>query len=274
MTSERDGSPRLLVRVWLALGLAVVAVLVVVFGPWHTSRQAATTIAISRQISGEDAGNGRPDVGRYTGLMVRRCEAVALYATPNARVATLRRALHDAAAAAGTTVRDVSTEVLSPATLDQQVPDVVGCLPDGSTRADALPLLRRRLPGEDHHRVEAVLVHELRFLTPPGRRHTDAALAAAVLREGILSDTLGVYTARSAPHGALSISYTGALLGAGEVEGVRDAIARQSGLPARSVRVMPLSNVGVGVDVASEPPPAGATETDAPAVHDHHHSGH
>ena len=78
------------------------------------------------------------------------------------------------------------------------------------------------LPGVQDYEVASVLVHDLRFTVtvsdPP-------ALAAAIAREGILTDALGSYST-SGRGGRLEITYTGPLLSDALVEVVRGGIAR------------------------------------------------
>jgi hypothetical protein len=235
-------------------------------GPDATSASAA--VAISRQIGTSVAGNDRPVVTKYDGLMIRRCDAVGLYANNVGNATNLRRQLHAAAGALGLTLTDLSADVLSAATLEKQSPDVVACLPPGASPAMTERLLATRRTGEDHHAAESVLVHELKFTIRPV--HTTATLlAAAVDREGILSDTLGGYAVDTKDAaGQLVISYTGPLLSDTEVDGVRDAIARQGGTTPANVSVTPLSAAGQGIDLATEAPAAPAS---APTASPQHH---
>ena len=113
-----------------------------------------------------------------------------------------------------------------------------------------------------------MLVHDLRFSIPA---KDPAASARAIAHEGILSDALGSY-ATSAAAGRLDVTYTGPLLSDDLVEQVRRGIARGAGGQLSAVTVLPRSTAGVGVDLATEPPPAAVVEP-APSRHGHGH-GH
>jgi hypothetical protein len=241
----------------LGVALSVTAAAALLLGVWRNPAPDPVPAAAPVIQVGE-GGNGRPVVS-YDGLMVRRCTAVAVYPAVPGSAPAVRRALRAAGARAGLALVDVPPDVLSPATLQRQVPEVVDCVPPGT---DTARLLARPLPGEDHHLVESVLVHDLAFTVRPTGR-TPAALAAALDREGILADSLGRYDVRVAGP-ALRILYTGLLLGDDEVTTVRAAIARWSG--GAAVTVGPRSPTGPGVRLADEPPPAPALPDDA-----HHH---
>ena len=111
---------------------------------------------------------------------------------------------------------------------------------------------RAALPGVQDYEVASVLVHDLRFTV---RAADPPALAAAIAREGILTDALGSYST-SGRGGRLDITYTGPLLSDALVEVVRGGIARGEGVPPSSVTLAPRSTTGVGVTLADEPAPA------------------
>jgi hypothetical protein len=223
---------------------------------------------ISQVVGDNVAGNDRPTVIRYGGLMIRRCEAIALYATKAGGGERLRQELHAAARARGIAVIDLTAGVLSPATLQSQAPDVVACLPPSTSAATAQRLSAGRLSGEGHHTEESVLIHQLVFSLRPV--HTTAKrLAAAIAREGILTDTLGNYRATvDKSTQRLTITYTGQLLSDTEIDGVRDAIARRDHGVGADISVTPLSTAGPAIDLSTEPLPAPATEPTVP--HQHH----
>jgi hypothetical protein len=248
----------------VGVAVSVVAAAALAFGSWRApAADPAPGPIRSVAVSGSELGNARPAVISYDGLMIRRCTAVAVYPAATADGGSVRRALNAAAGKAGLALVDVPPDVLSPVTLQRQVPEVVGCLPPGATAADAARVLTRPLAGEDHHLVESVLVHDLAFTVRPVGR-TPAALAAALDREGMLADSLGRYQVRVAGP-ELRILYTGLLLGDDEVGTVRAAIARQAGTSPAQVVVGPRSPAGTGIRLADEPPQP------APAPDDQHH---
>jgi hypothetical protein len=248
----------------LALATAAAAVLVAGYATGPGSPAPTDT----GQVGGSAVGNARPLV-TYDGLMVRRCQAVAVYPAVRGSAATLRSALHAVAKAAGSPLRDLPADVLSAATLEVAVPDVVACLPAGQGAADAERLLAVALPGADHQAAEPVLVHDLAFSVHP-RSSNVGVLSDALDREGVLADALGSYElAGSGPTGDLVVGYTGPLLSDGEIELLREAIARPAGTTAAEVGVRPRSVEGVGVELSQEPAAAEVTRTRAPTGHLH-----
>jgi hypothetical protein len=235
----------------LGVVVAAAAVGALVLGAWRAPAPDVVAPAVPA-VSGSELGNGRPAVISYDGLMVRRCTAVAVFGG----AAGIRRSLQVSARRAGFALVDLPPDVLSPVTLQKQVPEVVECLPAGASSADAARLLA---PVSEHHLVESVLVHDLTFSVRPAR--PPAAVAAALDREGILADSLGRYQVRvDGP--ALRILYTGLLLGDDEIGTVQAAIARQAGTTPDAVSVGPRSPTGTGVILADEPaPPAPLPET-------------
>lgn len=221
--------------------------------------------------SGTDLGNGRP-AATYDGLMVRRRVAIAVEPAPGADVVVLRQELGLAATGRHTTLSDVSASVLEAADREKLEPDVTVLLPVGATLADAQELIdpsrsaHAVFPGVRAYAVTSVLVHDLRFSIPA---KDPAASARAIAHEGILSDALGSY-ATSAAAGRLDVTYTGPLLSDDLVEQVRRGIARGAGGQLSAVTVSPRSTAGVGVDLATEPPPAAVVEP-APSRHGHGH---
>ncbi len=228
--------------------------------------------ASSASVVAADVGNGRPLV-THDGLMVRRRVVIAILPTPGADVAALRRALDRAAAARHTSLSDTSPSVLGPADQEALQPDLTLLLPAGATLADArgvvVPVGARRaaLPGVQDYEVASVLVHDLRFTV---RASDPPALAAAIAREGILTDALGSYST-SGRGGRLEITYTGPLLSDALVEVVRGGIARGEGVPPSAVTLAPRSTTGAGVTLADEPAPAPVVDEVAAAGPQGHH---
>lgn len=240
--------------------------------PGPTASPSGSVVAAG---SGTDVGNGRPQV-THDGLMVRRRVVIAILPTADADVADLRAALDRAAARQHTTVSDVSPSVLDPADQEALQPDLTLLLPAGATLADAENLMApsgtspAALPGVHHYLVASVLVHDLRFTV---RASDPPALAAAIAREGILTDALGSYST-SGRSGRLEITYTGPLLSDALVEVVRGGIARGEGVPPSAVTLAPRSTTGAGVTLADEPTPAPVVdEVAAAARHAHHGQG-
>jgi hypothetical protein len=204
---------------------------------------------------GLDVGNSRPVVS-YDGLMVRRRVVIAVNSEMDADLSGLRTKLEAAAAPRGLALADISPDVLEPAVLDEVIPELIVALPAAATLEDGRALVAQasgedtvKLGAEGFH-VLQTLVHDVRFTIPAD---DPAALAAAVEREGILSDALGNYRTTAA-NGKLSVSYTGPLLADNIVESVRDGIARPAHTMASAVVVEPESTDGTGVDMATEPP--------------------
>jgi hypothetical protein len=262
---------RSVLRIGIGTGVVVLGLLISHWTATSDPRPGpaqAAAVPVSRQVGADVAGNGRPVVIRYSGHMVRRCEAVGLYARNPSGQAQLRRELHAAARTLGLTVTDLAADVLSPATLERAAPDVVACLPEGAGPSVAHRLLAARLVGADHSTAESVLVHAVTFTVRPV--HTTAiSLAAAVDREGILSDTLGRYDVDRSSTARLVIRYIGPLVSDSEIDGVRAAIARRAGTSSAAVRVTALSTAWPAIDPATEPPPAPATQTAPPPQHHH-----
>ena len=211
--------------------------------------------ALAQAKEGQDLGNDRPAVS-YDGLMVRRRVVIAVRSSLAADLSGIRKALDDAAGTRGTVLAGISPSVLEPALLQQLMPELVVALPPTGTRDDGLAVVKQAEDegaeklGAEHFHVLQTLVHDLRFSI---RTTNPAALSAAVDREGILSDALGIYdtTARG---GVLNIDYTGPLLGDEIVESVRAGIARQAHTAPSAVEVKPRAETGTGVDMAAEPP--------------------
>ena len=207
---------------------------------------------------GQDLGNGRPEVS-YDGLMVRRRVVIAVHSGINAELKGVRAKLDAAAAARNMVLDATSPSVLEPAVLQHVTPELIVALPASATLDDGRALVDQAVgegAGEgtevaaEHFHVLPVLVHDLQFSVETAG---PAALAAAVDREGILSDALGNYGTTVGSSQA-TFSYTGPLLGDGTVESVRAGIARQAHVAASAVAVGPRSPAGTGVDMALEPP--------------------
>jgi hypothetical protein len=251
-------------------GCAVPATPATLAGAGPTTAVGASSASVV--AADADVGNGRPLV-THDGLMVRRRVVIAILPTPGADVAALRRALDRAAAARHSSLSDISPSVLDPAEQEALQPDLTLLLPAGATLADArevvVPVGARlaALPGVQDYEVASVLVHDLRFTVeasdPP-------ALAAAIAREGILTDALGSYST-SGRGGRLEITYTGPLLSDALVEVVRGGIARGEGVPPSAVTLAPRSTTGAGVTLADEPAPAPVVDEVAAAGPQGHH---
>lgn len=236
----------------LGAAVSVTAAAALVFGAWRAP--ASDPVPLAPAVAGNEIGNERPAVISYDGPMIRRCTAIAVFPRTRGTGPAIQAALR---ARSSVALTELPPGVLSAATLEQEVPEVVDCVPYA---ADPGRLLATPLPGEDHHRVESVLVHDLVFTVTPHAR-TPAATAVALDREGILADSLGRYQVRIAGS-ALRILYTGPLLGDDEIATVRTGIARQSG--TTTVTVTPRSPTGPGVIIADEPPPPSAADEDHP----------
>lgn len=217
-------------------------------------------------VGGADLGNDRPQVS-YDGLMVRRRLVIAARTTVDADPAEIRRDLDLVAAAHGTRLLPLSAGVLGAAVLEALAPDLVLGLPEGATRADAQALLSPAsapasaiMAEVQAYDILPVLVHDLRFTVSVD---DPTALAAAITREGVLSDALGDYGTAVGVH-RLDITYTGPLLSDSLVESVRRGMARRAGTTATEVAVAPGSTAGVGVDLSAEPAPAPAPKHAVP----------
>jgi len=258
----------------------VVPVVLLVFALTScTAGVTATTSTVSTPRSSEviaandggyDLGNGRPQVTN-DGLMVRRRVVIAIYPTPGANIASVRKKLDDAAIRGHTSLSSIAPGVLDPALLEPVAPEMTLVLPPGSSLADArrlvdpAPSKGQRVPGVARYNVASVLVHDLRFTVGSAK---PAVLAAAIAREGILADALDNY-ATVLGRQRLDITYTGPLLSDELVESVRAGIARRAHVQPAAVTISPRSTTGVGVDMAKEPAPAAPAVTEAPTAHHH-----
>jgi hypothetical protein len=236
-----------------------------------TSRAAASrpSAVVAAADGGSDLGNDRPLVTN-DGLMVRRRVAIAIHSTPGANLASLRKELDTAATRSHTSLSSSAPGVLPPALLEPDSPAMTLVLPPGESLAAARKLLDpatstgRRLPAVARYDVASVLVHDLRFTVSSAK---PADLAAAIAREGILSDALGNYTSTLGRQ-QVDFTYTGPLLSDELVESVRAGIARRASTQPAAVTISPRSTTGVGVDMAKEPAPTPAV-TEAPTAHNH-----
>jgi len=195
---------------------------------------------------------------------------VAIRPTSDADLVSLRNEMDKAAASHHMALTAVSSSVLDPTLLEQLAPELVLALPPGGTLAEGMRLIASpasksgTLPGVAQYNVVSVLVHDLGFTVASVH---PASLAAAIAREGILSDALGNYATIIGSR-QLTVTYTGALLSDDLVRLVRSGIARRAGTQAEAVTLSPRSTTGTGVDMAKEPVPAPAATETAPA---HHH---
>jgi hypothetical protein len=216
---------------------------------------ASEDAALAHAEQGQDLGNGRPEV-TYDGLMVRRRVVIAVHSQPDADLEGVRAKLDAAAAEGNIALEAVSPTVLEPSTLQHLMPELIVAVPASGTLDDARAVVNltageaTQKLGAEHFHVLPVLVHDLQFSVETA---SPAALAAAVDKEGILSDALGNYGTTVGGSQA-TFSYTGPLLGDGTVESVRAGIARQAHVAASAVAVGPRSPTGTGVDMAAEPP--------------------
>jgi hypothetical protein len=244
-----------------------------------TSGVAATTstsppsgvVAVDGDGSdGADLGNDRPHVTN-DGLMVRRRVVIAIHPTAGANLASLRKELDTAATGSDTSLSSISQSVLPPTLLAPDTPETTLVLPSGKSLADARKLVdtatsKGRRPSDVAAlNIASVLVHDLRFTVSSAR---PADLAAAIAREGILSDALGNYNT-TLGRDKLAITYTGPLLSDGLVESVRRGIARRAHIQPAAVTISPRSTTGVGVDMAKEPALARALIDASTAHHNH-----
>jgi hypothetical protein len=235
--------------------------------------RSSAVVAADQGVSegGYDLGNGRPEVTN-DGLMVRRRVAIAIHPTPGANLVSVRKELDSAATRAHTSLSSIPPGVLDPALLEPVPPEMTLVLPPGKSLADARRLVdpasstARNLPDVARYDLDSVLVHDLRFTVSSAK---PAALAAAIAREGILSDALGNYTTILGRH-RLDITYTGPLLSDELVESVRAGIARRANVQPAAVTLTPRSTTGVGVDMSKEP--ALAPVLTNPSTAHHHHS--
>jgi hypothetical protein len=235
---------------------------------------AATPSAFSAPLDGASVGNARPAVSVYDGQLVRRCEAVAVWADDPSGIDALRRELHAQAEESQVRLLDLPAGVVAPATLAVGIPDVVACLPWDVEPDRVSQLLPRPLPGQLRTAQESVLVHDLVLGVRPTTGISDAI--AALDQEGMLADLLGEYAVDgSGPAGELTVRYTGPLLSDAEVEAVRAAIGRAAGTTAAAVAVGPGPAPGPGIELPAEPEPADP-ETTGPAgpAADADHGGH
>jgi hypothetical protein len=91
---------------------------------------------VSVDDGGSDLGNDRPLVTN-DGLMVRRRVAIAIYSTPGANLASLRKELDTAATRGYTGLSSIAPGVLPPALFEPDSPAMTLVLPPGDGLAEA-----------------------------------------------------------------------------------------------------------------------------------------
>lgn len=212
--------------------------------------------AAAGTLAGSDVGNDRPRVS-FDGLMVRRRVVIAVRPADRADLELVHQQVERAARRLHLSLQTMSASVLDPTLLEDLAPELVLVFPAPTTLAAASALdptagQPRGLSGVAAYRISSVLVHDLRFTVASAN---PAALAAAIAREGILSDALGNYTANARTR-ELDIAYTGPLLSDDLVASVRGGIGRRAGVAPGAVRLSPRTTTGTGVDLSREPTPA------------------
>jgi hypothetical protein len=202
----------------------------------------------------DDAGD-KAATTTYDGPMVRRRTAIAIHPVAGADGNLIRGRLQAAAdwEKVGP-LTDATFAVFSAELLKYLVPEIVVVLPEGASLEDAEILMKdHRHPAVAFYLVESVVVHDLTFaVIPHGVSARD--VRARVDREGVLTDSLGQYTA-DAQDAGLTVKYFGALLSDGQILAVREAMARSAQVAVDQVIVEP-SIVGGGVDLSSDLGPA------------------
>jgi hypothetical protein len=110
---------------------------------------------------------------------------------------------------------------------------------------------------------QPVLVQDLTFGVIPAAGVSPARVRDRAGREGILSDSLGRYTAVVQRSG-VTVRYFGAILSDAQVTAVRESIGRAAGVPGERVQVS--ANLpGPGVDLSGGVPRL--TDDEAPHRH-------
>jgi hypothetical protein len=191
--------------------------------------------------------------------MVRRRTAIAVHTVDGSDRNLIGKQLRAAADGERSgPLSDATFAVFSSELLKYLVPELVVVLPEGATLEDGEALMKHHsYPGVAFYLVESVLVHDLTFAVV-ANGVAPAEMRDRVDDEGVLSDSLGHYT--TAVHGSgLVIKYFGALLSDGQVLAVRESIARAADVAVDRVLVEPSSS-GAGVDLSSEPHPAGSAD--------------
>lgn len=199
----------------------------------------------------DDAGDGRATT-TYDGPMVRRRTAIAIHPTAGADRRAIARQLRAAAAKERMgPLTDATFAVFSEQLLTYLVPELVVVLPEGRSLLDAEIIMKNRdYPTVGFYLVESVLVHDLTFAVIPSG--VSAARAGKDIdAEGVLSDSLGRYQVKTQKSG-LTIGYFGALLSDGQVQSVRESMARAAHVAVDRVFVEASVPTG-GVDVSTEP---------------------
>ena len=222
----------------------------------QTSGAPASANVLASEESAGDIGNGRPTVS-YDGPMVQRRVVLAVKTATDAAAPAMRFRLEERAHSAGVTLTDISPDVLPAGVLEQAVPQLTLLLPTEVSEGDARALVADATVSDSpaEYFVLTVLVHDLVFAVAAADPPT---VAAAIAREGILSDALGNYETELGAD-IVGVTYLGTLLGDEVVDSVRDAMARPAGTTPMRVSVEAGTPGAPGVDVAAEPIPKPVT---------------
>jgi hypothetical protein len=220
-------------------------------GGWFADPVAALVPAAAAAT--DDAGDGTATAS-YDGPAVRRRAAIAIHPAPGADRAHITAELRAAARTTGVGELEPATfAVFSAQMLEYLVPEMTFVAAEDVPVAATEAMMRDHQPRDvAFYLVQPVLVHDLTFAVIPGDGVSPDQVRARVDREGILTDSLGRYTATTQRTG-VTVRYFGALLSDGRIEAVRDAMGRAAGVPADRVEVSP-SRSGPGVDLSGGVP--------------------
>jgi hypothetical protein len=240
--------------VWLIAFVGVLCVTALA-GPGRVVLTAQKEVAAPVLRSVIDDAGDQLATTTYDGPMVRRRTAIGIRPVAGADRSLIGRQLQAAAAQEKVgPLSDATFAVFSAELLRYLVPEIVVVLPEGATLEDAEILMKdHRYPTVAFYLAESVVVHDMTFAVIP-----DGVPAGEVRdradREGVLSDSLGHYTA-DAQNAGLTVRYFGALLSDGQILAVRESMARSAQVAVDRVLVEPTTSGG-GVDLTRELGPA------------------
>lgn len=241
-------------RTNLRLGLVVLLALLC---GWAVARAGAggtsETPAVKPVASVNDDAGDEQATTSYDGPMVRKRVAIALHVADGADRRLIGRQLQAAARTEKVgPLRDATFAVFSATMLNYLVPEMTVVLPEGGTTEDAEVLMRdHKFTGVTFYLIENVLVHDLTFAVIPNGVTPEAA-SAQQDAEGVLSDSLNHYVT-TVQRSGLTVRYFGAIISDGQVQAVREAMARAAHVTPDRVAVEP-SSPGPGVDMSNGAP--------------------
>jgi hypothetical protein len=255
---------RINVKVVLALVIALLLGWVVARAGTFGPTAGPQLKPVAKVIADDDAGDEQATT-TYDGPMVRKRAAIALKLAKNADRSLISRQMQAVAKQEKIgSLHGATFAVFSADLLNYLVPEMTMVLPEGATTEDAEVMMRdHTFTGVSFYLVENVLVHHLTFAVIPNGVSPEAA-STFEDAEGVLADSLNSYTTGIQRSG-LTVEYFGAIVSDGQVQVVREAMARAAHVTPDQVAVE-AAEPGAGVELSSGP----ADLSDDLATHHHH----